>query len=94
MGDYTGKKYFTIHENDAGVEAYDDRYVEWLESQLASVKRILGTIDGINFLAAKRNTAFQMPGAYDGAMSEECKRLCREEYEIAGALLAELTNAQ
>jgi hypothetical protein len=46
---YTGKKYFTIHRNDAGTEAYHDRYVEWLEQQLADLKaqrlRELGEID-------------------------------------------------
>lgn len=30
-------KYFTIHKNDVGSEAYQDEYVKQLESQLATV---------------------------------------------------------
>ena len=31
---YTGKKLFTIQENDAGTEAYADDYVVWLERRV------------------------------------------------------------
>lgn len=38
MSEYTGKKWFTIHRNDAGSEAYRDEYVKWLESKIEGLK--------------------------------------------------------
>jgi hypothetical protein len=32
--DYEGKRTFTIHRNDAGTEAFSDKYVDWLEHNL------------------------------------------------------------
>ena len=34
MTTFAGKTHFTIHENDAGSEAYTDQYVKWLEDQI------------------------------------------------------------
>lgn len=34
MTNYTKRKHFTIHRNDAGTEAYRDEYVRWLEDQV------------------------------------------------------------
>lgn len=34
MSNYAGKKYFVIHANDAGSEAYTDQYTNWLERQV------------------------------------------------------------
>ena len=42
VSDYAGKKHFTIHQNDAGSEAYDDRYVEWLEQNIKYRDDIIG----------------------------------------------------
>ena len=42
MPEYTRNKHFRIHANDAGSEAYDDKYVRWLE---AEVKRLRDEID-------------------------------------------------
>jgi len=39
MSEYTKRKWFTIHKNDAGSEAYRDGYVKWLEEQLAEARR-------------------------------------------------------
>ena len=39
---YGREKYFTIHENDAGLEAYRDEYVEWLEEQIKYRDDIIG----------------------------------------------------
>ena len=38
MNKFTGAKFFTIHANDAGTDAYDNGYVEWMEAELASVR--------------------------------------------------------
>jgi hypothetical protein len=42
--EYTGKKWFTIHENDAGTEAYRNEYVEWLEEESKRLEDILRRI--------------------------------------------------
>ena len=36
MGEYKGKKFFTIHMDDAGCGAYEEEYVDWLERELAA----------------------------------------------------------
>jgi len=36
MTEFKGRKRFTIHRNDASQEAYTDRYVQWLEAELAA----------------------------------------------------------
>lgn len=45
---------------------------------------VMSQIHATNFLAESRNRAFQMQGAYDGSISEDCKEfLKREELAIA-----------
>lgn len=39
------------------------------------------------FVEEQLAKSFQMIGKYDGAMSEECKQLCRQEHEAIGMLL-------
>jgi len=35
------KKYFTIHRNDAGSEAYTDEYVKYLEAEIEAVRKAI-----------------------------------------------------
>lgn len=41
MEAYDGGKWFTIHENDAGQEAFRETYVHWLENQLIEARNRL-----------------------------------------------------
>ena len=44
------KKYFTIHKNDIGSEAYTDEYVKGLEEKLERNKRcLLGIARAVGF---------------------------------------------
>jgi hypothetical protein len=41
VSEFTGKKFFTIHPNDGGCDAYSNQYVEWLEQRLAAAEGLL-----------------------------------------------------
>lgn len=38
MSEYTGKKTFPIHRNDAGSDAYRDEYVRWLQAEVERLR--------------------------------------------------------
>lgn len=66
---------------------------EWLEAAPLPVKRMFaGSISVINFWHDYRNRCFQIPGANDGSISEECKAGFREQYEICDAVVRALKN--
>lgn len=48
---------------------------------------VAGNVGLQNVIREFRHRAFQMQGAYDGAMSEDCKALYAAEYEILSRLL-------
>lgn len=43
---YTGKKFFRIHRSDAGMEAYDDKYVSWLQGQIHEKDNRIADLEG------------------------------------------------
>lgn len=49
MSEYPGKKFFTIHPNDGGSEAYRNEYVAWLEQQLAAAESRVAELDKLVF---------------------------------------------
>ena len=64
--------------------------IERLREELAEIKNeVLYTVHGLNFLHARRNAAFQIPGMHDGSISEACKEQFRREFEILNILIIE-----
>jgi hypothetical protein len=60
----------------------------WLEAAPDEVKRAFGgSIHVINFWHAQRNRCFQIPGSNDGSISEECKVLFREEFDVFDTII-------
>ena len=60
---------------------------EWLESAPSEIKEFLASPVAFKFLVDQRNISFQMPGAYDGSMSEECKALFRNQHTALSQLV-------
>jgi hypothetical protein len=61
---------------------------EWLQQAPTRVKQYLsGSIHVCNFLHDERNRAFQIPGANDGSISDECTERFKEQYEICDAMI-------
>ena len=50
----------------------------------------LDSVPVMNSLRTHRNQYFQMQGAYDGAMGDECKELCRQQFNAIDSLIREL----
>ena len=59
---------------------------KWCASKL--LKDWVEDVHVINFLVEHRNRAFQLPGLYDGAMSDECKKLCNDDLAVTEWLLS------
>lgn len=57
-----------------------DNIAEWVAAAPSSVRQWLDGITVRNFIAKERRQSFNMPGKYDGAMSDECKRLMLTKY--------------
>lgn len=61
---------------------------EWLACAPDEVKRMFaGSINVLNFWRDERNRNFQMVGAYDGSISDECRALCREDFEVCNTII-------
>lgn len=41
MSEYAGRKWFYIHRNDAGREAYREEYVQWLEKEIERLREFV-----------------------------------------------------
>ena len=54
---------------------------EWVRAAPPVIRKWMQTPDFIRFLCDQDSKTFQMIGKYDGAMSESCKQLFREEHE-------------
>ena len=50
----------------------------------------LDSVPVMNSLRTHRNQYFQIQGAYDGAMGDECKELCRQQFNAIDSLIREL----
>jgi len=57
MSEFTGRKYFTIHRNDVGLESHSSKYVHYLEQRLSIVDPLIarwhqeadgGKLDGVD----------------------------------------------
>ncbi len=53
---------------------------EWVWSAPPEILSALASVPLMNSLREHRNRMFQMQGAYDGAMSEDCKNLFKSDY--------------
>ena len=68
--------------------------IERLRAELTAIKdNVLDTVHGHEFLHARRNVSFQLQGMYDGAMSEKCKQMFRDEFDLLTGLLNEFRAA-
>jgi hypothetical protein len=63
---------------------------QWVLLAPSDVRSELQSVPVMNALREHRNNLFQSPGAYDGAMSEECKSLIRTGYAAINELIAAL----
>lgn len=52
----------------------------WLDSAPSALKSWFRTTSMYRFVCDSQRQAFNAPGRYDGAMSDECKTLIRDEY--------------
>ena len=59
---------------------------EWYRSAPPGIAAWMDGVVFRNFVRDEHAASFRMIGVYDGAMSEECKRMFREQYEAIGAL--------
>ncbi len=67
---------------------------EWLDAAPQEAVEWLNSIDTIRFLHDQRNKAFQMPGMYDGAMSQACKELSQSQAHWIGEVIEWRENNQ
>lgn len=67
---------------------------EWVEAAPPGIAEELRSVTVMNFLRSHCNFRFQMLGRYDGAMSEECKALCRKAYEAIDQLVRALESKE
>ena len=66
----------------------DALVADWLQSAPLSVKRMFGgSITVRNFWREERNRSFQMQGVYDGSISDECKSVFQEYFEICDTII-------
>lgn len=63
---------------------------EWVAQAPEDIKRVLSNPIVLGFLYGHRNVLFQLPGTYDGAMSEPCKDVFRRDEKALGELLDSL----
>ncbi len=61
---------------------------EWVAAMPEDFRSLFGGIHFTSVLRELRNREFQMQGRYDGAMSEDCKALCRKNQQLIEMLLA------
>ena len=54
---------------------------EWVKSAPPGMLVWFDSIAFRRFVAEQRQASFQLPGSMDGAMSEDCKQLFREQYD-------------
>jgi hypothetical protein len=69
------------------VSDLEQRVLDWATAAPPEVREWLGSISVRNFLRLSRQVSFQMPGRYDGAMSEESKQTFRNNSAVADGLL-------
>lgn len=61
---------------------------EWFDIAPEGIKSWMNNVTFLTFLREEMNARFQMPGRYDGAMSDACKASFREQCKQLGELLA------
>ncbi len=61
---------------------------EWYEAAPKPAKEWFESVVVCNFIEERRRAAFNTPGAYDGAISKECKELYHQEYKMLTELQA------
>lgn len=67
-------KYFTIHKNDAGTEAYTDEYVKGLQAEVASLEGHRKDADRLAAKVARLREALRQYGAHIyGCDGDPCK---------------------
>lgn len=64
---------------------------EWFDNAPDGLKSWMRNVTFLRFLREQHIAMFQMPGRYDGAMSEQCKESFREQYNQLGGLLETIT---
>lgn len=78
-----------IYDAIAEIERLRERNGD-AKRELADIKGVLANVPCMNFLRQYRHNVFQLQGAYDGAMSEDCKQSFRDDYAIIDSLVKEL----
>lgn len=66
---------------------------EWVRNAPPAILSALQSVPVKNLLKEQRNRRFQMVGAYDGAMSDECKATFRIDYESLDEFIKALENS-
>lgn len=64
-----------------------ERLNDWLLGAPVELLEWFSAVEVRRFLREERQRNFQMVGKYDGAMSEACKKICRDYADIADVLL-------
>jgi hypothetical protein len=59
---------------------------EWFLAAPRGIRAWMCTPDFLKFASEQQSKSFQMAGMYDGAMSEACKELFKQQHEAIGAL--------
>lgn len=65
---------------------------EWYRNAPKDIREWMETPVFRQFAREQHQASFQTIGAYDGAMSEECKKLLRRQYEAIGELRAAISS--
>ena len=63
---------------------------EWMAEAPTELREALSSVPLLNSLRQHRNSLFQLPGMYDGAMSEACRARMRSQYAALGEFLEAL----
>lgn len=64
----------------------NQRIDAWVDIAPPAIREWLRSVIVLRFIAEQRNMSFQLPGEMDGAMSEGCKELFRQQYKAVNEL--------
>ena len=70
-----------INKYGADAQNYANEKLRQENKRLRSAISGLASVTCLNFLRDQINCTFQMQGAYDGAMSDECKERLKQEHD-------------
>lgn len=75
--------------SDTGLE---ESVIEWVASAPREIRNALQSVVVMNELRRFRNVCFQIPGANDGSISEECSKSFKTHYRAMTAFVCALEN--